>query len=699
MATQLSGSRADAFPFVHPSIADVLKCSRPESLSRPLLAVDTVKIRGWKTTTASAVTSSPTSTEIPPQIKSDLIQLAHECDDFVFVRQGLKSENRVLQKLVQWGSITKAGKQEPARVLLATLVALNLLEAAVRHANGFSTAGRAPLLKVMLQEFEQKEHQRPTTSHSIGAILQTLLLPNAGLNLRNLLWHGFVAWIPRPWMALVVVLVHILERDYPPTGSAAPLEDLSSVANLPCHTQFDPILRRGDKLLQKDFKLIDISWISQGPSSRDYAEWWRLVHSWAEKREYPLCSCILLTCLLEHGLRQVWCQVNNHPEDSLAKPGVFYVTLDGHGQRHQHDVLLHPFVGEESSAVKNALINSVGGATIALLTDLYCSPCGGPNLRASLAHGALDHYLQQEVAGNGFRARSAAKVGSDSPSTDQDQLWDLVRLLLVLMEGIGKRLATYSMSSSGSELDQYRPVFSYTATTCRNLKSAVDELFLLELPCMTGQQKELLQIAANIANLPLEPIQKLAIPIVKLEQRANKLLVRCHHYPPNDNRNWGEDDVFLEHETNQVLASVEAARTLLLEVAEACATFRSFLQEALNQEDTVETSSRRRRQKFRILAAQELALTIYGFAVWTAIVLLEHDLAQNKAVASIVGGTSTDAVDAMDRRVLLQAVKRSRMTVSTVSTFMVANADRSLKAAKEYSQGKAIKVILEQARF
>ena len=54
---------------------------------------------------------------------------------------------------------------------------------------------------------------------------------------------------------------------------------------------------------------------------------------------------VLLTLLLEHGLRLLWCESNQRPLDRVARPHHFYVTLDGHGQRHKHDVILHPYVG------------------------------------------------------------------------------------------------------------------------------------------------------------------------------------------------------------------------------------------------------------------------------------------------------------------------------------------------------------------
>jgi len=106
-------------------------------------------------------------------------------------------------------------------VFIATLLGLNDLESAIREATGY-TAARAPLLKVMLEEFQTQQQQKEEvqqqemeednnclleSSDFTAPILLLLLLPT-GLNLRNLLWHGFVPTLPRPWLALVIVLVH-----------------------------------------------------------------------------------------------------------------------------------------------------------------------------------------------------------------------------------------------------------------------------------------------------------------------------------------------------------------------------------------------------------------------------------------------------------------------------------------------------------
>jgi hypothetical protein len=78
--------------------------------------------------------------------------------------------------------------EEDARVTVATLLALNALESAIRDRVGDFPAGRAPLLKELLPKLAYQEQNTEAVGASATiAVLQVLLLPT-GLNLRNLAW-------------------------------------------------------------------------------------------------------------------------------------------------------------------------------------------------------------------------------------------------------------------------------------------------------------------------------------------------------------------------------------------------------------------------------------------------------------------------------------------------------------------------------
>ena len=125
---------------------------------------------------------------------------------------------------------------------------------------------------------------------------------------------------------------------------------------------------------------------------------------------------------------------------------------------------------------------------------------------------------------------------------------------------------------------------------------------------------------------------------------------------------------------------------MLLEVADACSSFRETLEAASTEQadaDSPALSSRQRRQRLRIIASTELVTLVYTFAASAALTLIDFDLSSAGAKIAEV-----------DRGVLLQGVKRSRMVVSTVNSFITANPDRAMKSAKEFSKGKAVKALL-----
>lgn len=658
------------FPFVHPAIAALLTCNEA-SRKGPYLDTKNLQINGWEQNSKEAP-SLEAALFLADDRKEALTLLAHECDDFVFQQNGLKSPDEGFQTMVAWGcgKMKDENLHSSAQSLLASLLATNRLEAAIRLATNHTSTGRAPLLKNMIEKLGEQD----TANNSLVSVLRALLLPNPGLNLRNLLWHGFVADMPRPWLALVLVLVFILERDHSTTT-----KDCSTQVDVPqicSYPEFEPILQRGKELRETNLQAIDTSWVEEINSASpklklkgSYQDWWKLIQHWiATKESYPISICILLTCLLEHGLRQLWCHANHRPEDRIARPGVFYVTLDGHGQRYKHEVLLHPYVGDETAAngTKNALIDQLGGPIVALLADMYSSPCGGPNLRASLAHGLWDSLLQQEVS----------KTSNGHQKEDSELLWDLVDVMLVLMEAIGDKVGASKPNTPYIPLKDYRPMFSYTSATRRNLRLALDEIKQV-VTSLQGNDK--LASAVASTNLRLDGIQNLRIvSLQRLDDQAMSLLQHC----ACERVSWRTQDIFLEHETNKVFASLGAARTLLEEVAEACAAYRVAIN---NSNEEEELSSRKRKHYLRILAASELITAVYPFASLTALLLLEFDL---KASVGSEGSS-------IDRASLLQAVKRSRMMVSTVSNFITANTDRAIKAAKEYSRAKVVKAIVQ----
>jgi hypothetical protein len=620
--------RKDAFSFCHSDIANILEC--PPLTSRH----DEPTFIFLNQETGSLKTFPATPTTV------DLTRLAHECDCHVFETEhfhggDITDENDDTGAFLQ-ALVTLSLEDDPATTAAATLLALNGLESAIRQSTGYVT-GKAPLLKTMICKLHHAE---------IGRVCQLLLLPQ-GVNLRNLLWHGFVAELPRPWLALVVVLTHLLLQE---TESSISQDNDSpvEVKDLRDYAAFQHLLKSRQEILQIPTLSSTITTRVQEWLPKSHHNLWKVALDWIQEGRRPASICAVLSVLLEHGLRLDWCRCNERPHDAIARPEVFYVTLDGHGQRHVHDLLLHPYLMESNR--ENALITRhLPGSTIALLMDLFCSSCGGPNIRATVAHGLWDTFLKSEWT---------------TTSAESDpRLWDMVRVLLVSME----------LTASSQEAIPYRPVFSYAAVMRRHRNKVQETLHTLEQLCKSDVYERYLTIAqGEFVNLPDE-INSLRGEILKDDPLAEL----CSS--SSNITLWTAQDVLAEHELNQRLATAGATRKLLQEVADATQNHIQQLQEALKSLEQREDAPKRKRKTWlRIVhSSRHLAQVLYSFAAQVAVLSLQQD------------------ESSMDTATLLKAVERSRMVVSTVDTFLHTKVDRAVKSVCEYTKGKTIKAVIE----
>jgi len=117
------------------------------------------------------------------------------------------------------------------------------------------------------------------------------------------------------------------------------------------------------------------------------------------------------------------------------------------------------------------------------------------------------------------------------------------------------------------------------------------------------------------------------------------------------------------------------------------------------------SSNRKRKRLMRLCAVSCMCLKFYSFAAYVALCFIDRrttatalDNADDSA-ATVENGCipkknysppSSLLSDAM----LLKGVERSRMCVSTVSTFTATNVDRVFKSVNEYMAGKSVKAIL-----
>jgi hypothetical protein len=192
-------------------------------------------------------------------------------------------------------------------------------------------------------------------------------------------------------------------------------------------------------------------------------------------------------------------------------------------------------------------------------------------------------------------------------------------------------------ASSGADvLKKYRPTFSYAATTIDDVERALKNLNELAL-LYAEQDKDYI-------------CPGLHTPLSVLESLHRNLFDRLS----SSSGEWSVEQVFLEYHTNVALADCGAARTLLCEVAHALES-AVVLQQQRGQRHGKTTWN------------------LYSFLLLVTLTYLEDK-----------------------DNVPIKAVERSRMCLSTYSTFSKRNMDRAIKAARIYAQAKVIRPLLTQ---
>lgn len=641
----------DTLPLVEPSIAQSLSAA----VDRPCLYPD--RIRVAIDSTKGTVTFHDTDPTLA-FTETNLIPLAQQCQDCLLKIQPVDS-NPLLSPSLQ--TLWYQHAASPSGTTFALLVSLNLLESTIRGSQG------RVLLKTLLANDELPN----------ANILRCLLLPS-GINLRNLLWHGFVGdgCCLRPWLALVLLLLCSAnkrgEEDDSNVQNNSQNNSTTSPLSVSAPTSTHPLLRQarlpsrrcatwigcldasGEKLFattiqqQEQQKRLsnDAEKIASTLFESSFHSLWEYSCCSLHTNQQPILTSIVWTVLLEHALRRLWCTHNHRPDASQARSGSMYVTLDGHGQRDQHDVVLLPTVGVHPNQTMNQLLPVLGAPLLSLLADLFISGAGGPNVRAALAHGMYDDAVERELL--------MVRFSKDHIHHDTQEHAALRNVLLLLLHTLADQVQGHG---TGELLKEYRPLFSYTATT----NDALDDL-LAELSSLQN---------ATIDFPPMETAPPLPATSINTLRERKSSLGRFFADPTRINHHeWTIGDFLAEIPMNQDLGTKTAARTLLLDLLEAVQDFSH----ALRQKST-STSSNSTKQLRRIQSKARYLVIVYSFSIHVALLHLES--------------RETSAEE------LVKLVARTRMMVSTVATFILPNADRAYKAVNVYANSKIAKAAIE----
>jgi hypothetical protein len=622
--SNLRMSNQELFPFIHPSIAKSL-CFVEEDQIDKLHHIDSQSL---------IITVETLEDFLDTSI---LRELAKECQHILFHNVNPTSvEIRPL--LCSFRHLSHIN------VAVATLLALNTLESAIRRTTGYST-GKAPPLKFMLQKIHNAK---------LVPILRSLLLPGSGLNLRNLLWHGFVSTLTNHWLALIIILIYNLEYDDTYSISKEtndhPYNNLS-ISNFLSHPSVQRLNRENP---------MDLTTLMQIQTWLPQSHWSLLDLAYQWKHSLPSCSMAILSILIEHGIRVEWCQVNNRLEDLIARPGSYFVTLDGHSQRKQHDLLLHPYVGLENDEQReNKLIESLGGGAYSLLTDIFISSCGGPNIRAALGHGLWDNIIEEELN---------KLMSEETNSSNLKPCHDMVNILFLVLRAAAIQQLTI----------KYQPQYSFTAktrmscqTVLRNLEQL--ELFETELHCPVT--------LGNDGNSNWDFLTELRVPVGTLHQSVSRLPPLMHDSVPPEEELWTIQNVWEEYHCNKQLADCAAVRALMAELAIAT---HSYLQQLHHIHRGANTNSFEKDTTLSSSFHQSCytsIMSLYTFQTFVAIRCMEIRLHANPTPVK------SDCV------LFTKAVERSRMCLSTFQTFFLIDQERAKKAIHNFARGKAVKTI------
>ncbi len=627
-----------------------------------------------------------------------LVLLASQCDAALFngyneqALSKIPSPTRGLLRILPEESCVDpeqmAGQDESAHTLVATLLALNMVENSIRHLIG-KKKGKAPLLKDMIEMMSSREGERKLPN-SVVSVLGTLLLPTNGLNLRNLVWHGFLPTIPRRWFSLSIVLTLSLDELAGSSSfeTASFDENPKPVADMRKHESLVTVLDHGIQILESPVALNSLkkTMVQSNVIPKSHRELFEVSFEYVH---HPVIFTSVMGPFIEHLLRLLWCCENNL-DKQVARPGSYYVTLDGHGQKDKHEVVVMPFFDQQSitGEAENKLVYRLGGSTMAFLMDMFTSPSGGPNIRATVAHGSLNDYLFKEL---GAIERGASCIGI---VTDEfiDTTSALLVVLSILHEDGQDRTSgtdTTEISNTRSILRSYRPCFSYSASLLSEIGNMMNSMESLYDLIRNGRHLKYASNASQQNKKQVEIGKKIASMSPGFQAVANLQKESCLRFGKGDN-GFCDKDFFEESSNNAIASECNAAKLLLSEIAEAVSlSFRDIDDGISAIQRDGELSSRRRKQVARICATAQLTLDFYLFAAHCALLFIERR--QDNASMSESMGFRDDMEKTPTDDELFVAVKRSRMVVSTFSTSK--SFDRALSALSQYVAGKAVKAV------
>jgi len=640
---------------------------------------------------------------------NQLRHFANYCDDIVFGSNPntLDVPKKILgliclSQLSSTGSeySSSSGECNSSAIVVAAMVSINLLESSIRsvllkvrpQTNNHQIKG-APLLSNMIEEICNLDTD-PSLKYNklfplacLSPILKTLLLPTkvGGINLRNLLSHGFLSTLDRRWLSLTLVLIQTLDSCVGDdvTKITTKQRDISTLSK---YDVMKSEVDFGRTILSSRSRRQELESASCSgdfvPSSHQNLLRFTLHELGASLRStttnnaqtIPPLSIIFITSmssLLEHSLRLVWCRVNARMEDSIARPASYYVTLDGHGQKDKHEVMISPYLCDDCT--RNSLVVAIGAQTCSLLADLFASPSSeAPNIRAAVCHGYFDDAIVEELEHLAdWASHCAPQVENDNTMVTDDAACALVSVFDLISSNISGKPRT----------TEYTPLFTYTAVATRDLDCILGNLASLSSLINNDQVSHCIEKMEQQHKATFRDISSMKIDLEKVHSMAYDMFPSLN---ANNTIKWGTEDFYAEHNTNIILSDCNAAQTLLADLSLASKNYLESFEAGVGGLTSLEpTSTKDRRTKkslVRICGVASLVLNFYSMATYVALFAIDHHNSSSRMH--------------LNRADVVKAVERSRMTLSTFDAYLCTNLERSIKSLTQYLQGRSLKKLL-----
>ena len=296
-----------------------------------------------------------------------------------------------------------------------------------------------------------------------------------------------------------------------------------------------------------------------------------------------------------------------------------------------------------------------------------------PNIRATIAHGLWDGHIISELDDTKYIENS---------SRHQLRCFThlLLSILLILSEKVHNENPPFPFSIKNVT---YQPLFSFAAYTLKKLELLLEKLdYLHDFVSST----EILKTTSQDLSSRNDSIHKLTTVHSFIPEMKQIIFGDMYR-----DGTWTIEAFYNEYDMNIKLVNCGAARSLIEDIAFAVSSYVSSIMENHEQNLTKELNSRQKKRFLNLCSISLVTIDLYTFALYVAMSSIMQEMKINKLEPS-----SSDSVAVCYPPTnLLKAVERSRMVVSTFSTFSALNRYRAMKAANGYVASKHVKMILK----